>query len=599
MTVRGVIRSLPRSLCWTVLAVYFMFFMDWLFFMTQPQTFWKVQPLGDKAGQLLVSPLAVTAIAVPVWLACALAGTVFRAKGLRWLAPAAVFTAAVLLMSENFTGTLFNWSVMVTAGPTRIACLVTVASAFVAIWIFFLRRVDPTYHDVHRRAPGMAAILVALSLAMTAAGAVFNRNGETAGVRKVSVLAAMPDIFLLSSDGMEVDRMSLYGYSRPTTPFLESFREQAVIFPNVFANGDKTAASLPSVLTGRHPLSSRKVVHTNVFSGVDSYRHLPGILKNHGYRTVQIGNGDNVDAFKWNMRDAFDQRNRTHAGVKIFWRVPSGLLSRSGMELYFSQYVLDRAAERLLHVLFVKDSEGNINAPTFYDEAMVEFFLELIRKPSPPLFVQMHLERTHAVHVAPNDASVADDGKMYEEGILAVDGIFRILIQGLRDSGRFENAVIVIYTDHGYKYRLNHRLPLLMRFPGERQAVMTEANVQMLDIAPTLLDYLGIPAPEWMEGSSLFRPLESDRVVIGLTGGYGLPGLPLIGSSARLHEPHLLHAVQRQRFFTLDLYKKTLVREDVAGHTAPADGGLLEDGEMRALMEKFVRDRGIDFSAGN
>ena len=71
--------------------------------------------------------------------------------------------------------------------------------------------------------------------------------------------------------------------------------------------------------------------------------------------------------------------------------------------------------------------------------------------------------------------------------------------------GLLDDTIVVVYSDHGEQFTTFDRLPLLFRFPGGEHAGRVSENVHNLDVAPTLLDALGVEPPPWMDGTSLLR----------------------------------------------------------------------------------------------
>jgi arylsulfatase A-like enzyme len=78
------------------------------------------------------------------------------------------------------------------------------------------------------------------------------------------------------------------------------------------------------------------------------------------------------------------------------------------------------------------------------------------------------------------------------------------------------NTIIILSADHGESFSHgyqghagNHlyeslvRIPLIIKMPSERKGNVINMPVSQIDIAPTILDLAGIPAPDWMEGRSL------------------------------------------------------------------------------------------------
>lgn len=103
-----------------------------------------------------------------------------------------------------------------------------------------------------------------------------------------------------------------------------------------------------------------------------------------------------------------------------------------------------------------------------------------------------------------------------------IDEHFGRLLQGLSASGQLDNTIVIFTSDHGESagdYGLTQkgcrffdgltRVPLIWRLPNQIQAgVQSNALVELTDIAPTLLDYAGLPTPDDVQGRSLRALLE-------------------------------------------------------------------------------------------
>ena len=64
-----------------------------------------------------------------------------------------------------------------------------------------------------------------------------------------------PNILLVVMDSVRAKNMSLHGYTRPTTPFLNKFAEESVVYEQARAPGPNTLTSSASIFTGSHVLS--------------------------------------------------------------------------------------------------------------------------------------------------------------------------------------------------------------------------------------------------------------------------------------------------------------------------------------------------------
>ena len=91
----------------------------------------------------------------------------------------------------------------------------------------------------------------------------------------------------------------------------------------------------------------------------------------------------------------------------------------------------------------------------------------------------------------------------FDDAILDFDSYVGEFVQYMKDAGLWDNTVLIVYSDHVDGWKTNDRIPLLFHFPGGEYAGRIRNNTQNLDIAPTILDYLGLAQPAWMPGLSL------------------------------------------------------------------------------------------------
>ena len=91
----------------------------------------------------------------------------------------------------------------------------------------------------------------------------------------------------------------------------------------------------------------------------------------------------------------------------------------------------------------------------------------------------------------------------YDDAVLEFDGYFAEVIGHLKRTGKLERTLIVLGSDHGIFRETDTRLPLIIRLPAAPLRGKVSANAQTIDIAPTMLDLLGVEKPSWMTGASL------------------------------------------------------------------------------------------------
>jgi arylsulfatase A-like enzyme len=110
----------------------------------------------------------------------------------------------------------------------------------------------------------------------------------------------------------------------------------------------------------------------------------------------------------------------------------------------------------------------------------------------------------------------------YYAMIKLIDDQFGRLWQALADAGELDNTLIIFGTDHGESlgdhgliekgcrfYEGLVRVPLIFSWPGQiKQNLQSDALVELMDIAPTLLDVCGLTQPGHMQGRSLWPLLQ-------------------------------------------------------------------------------------------
>ena len=194
----------------------------------------------------------------------------------------------------------------------------------------------------------------------------------------------------------------------------------------------------------------------------------------------------------------------------------------------------------------------------------------------------------------------------YDDAIIGFDEQVRELFLGLGERDLLGNTLVVICTDHGMGFTVNERLPLIFVFPGGANAGRIAANVQNLDIAPTVLDFLGIERPEWMEGFSLIAgEMPRDRTIFTIDRVYGVE----VGDLARLrldrrsigppfYSLGSIGAVLCDRLYNLRLDEMVLEVSRVEGHTAPCGDEEMPHAQyiVRLILDRLMAD-GYDVSS--
>lgn len=573
----GVTRNDRRrdALVAAVWAVWFAVAMEWLFLATMP-SFMDGLALGERLRVLLVTPLLVV---VPILL---LTGA------LSWAIPAAVLAWTAVLLVDNFTYTVFGFGIASTKGGWQAAYGLLWLALLLAIYRA-LRRAAPTFRHPTVTRGAVALLLVAIGVA----GWRWARTTPELDRGGAAVASRRPNILIISTDGLDAQRMSAYGYLRPTTPFIDTLVPRALIADNALPNGTVTVASLVSVLTGKLPMRTRVYSSKDALLGAEAWQNLPAILRRTGYTTIALVPGV-VDPFAQNLRDAFDVANaRTLQGVAMLPALPDPLALALAPELYFLQHTYDRLAARLVHLMGRRAMTNPVSEVTTPADASdvrrIRTLIDFVGRSRRPVFALVHLMGTHGPF-APRHRRYSRDpvnpiGK-YEDAIIDYDRHVARVVRALARQGKLGETIVVIMSDHASVRRLA-RIPMIITFPGGEHRGRISENVQLLDLAPTLLDHLGLPMPGWMEGESLLaHRLDRRRPIFTVDVFRGAPG------GERMT---MLAVTVCDRTYELDFFHDALTPRPVEGHTAACGKeGVPDEEQARRLLVDGLRDNGLE-----
>jgi arylsulfatase A-like enzyme len=379
------------------------------------------------------------------------------------------------------------------------------------------------------------------------------------------------------------------------------------------------------MLTGKLPTQTRVIYPPDVLRGNDSFEHLPGILKRLGYYTVDISIRHFADAYDLNMQNGFDVASGRSLGAEGRGVGLTGWATGTenptlNSTAYFLGRIEERLGGRLGHAFGLEkgvnpfdEVGGKGELMTFpSDSKRLSDLGRVIDENREPFFAHVHLMKTHGPGFAPT-MQVFSAGKnqdapwitdFYDDAISDVDADFEVVMKYLEARGTLDNTIVVFNSDHGIEWRTDVRIPLIFFFPHNAHAGRLSATAQLLDVAPTLLDYLGVDRPPWMAGRSLIgaerdrrRPViatHDDKGIRVKRGGLWLRGTsapPFFGLGA-------LSMVVCDKVFTLDVTTNAMSVDHVAGVTTPCDATDIPDGAVaRGSLVQHLREQGYDVSS--
>lgn len=596
-------------------------FFEWLFFATKP-SFMSLYSTWEKFGVLSSTALIVTVGLLLATLPfAALGGLLMHLGARRKTVAALIFLPVILLLAmamlvviDNFTLTLFGWGIRNAVGPAVYAYrLLTIGLVVLAGWLlhgFWAGR----YSGSTLKGLTWAAGLILLSSAPFLLVALTLSREEP--IVAPSAGSGQPNILILNGDGISADHMSVYGYERPTTPFLDSVKHEFLVAENHFTNASDTGGSVISLLSSKLPTTTRVVYPPDVLRGKDSYQHLPGMLKKLGYYSADISMRHYADPYDLNMRDGFAEANFRHLKdtggnlVAAIRKYPA--LNPASLLL---DRISERISERFAHIWKdrkMMDPMAEVNEPDLrwiQDDGRMEEIHRLVGSAPQPFFLHVltmgtHGERfrpTQRVYSTEDDYETAWNVDGYDDAIMDFDRFVEEIYGLLEDQGLLESTVLIVSSDHGFIHNALDRVPMMMRLPGQARTGTIGGNTQRLDIAPTLLDVLGISPPKWMEGQSMLaadlpdlnlRPVfasgsRGEKAVEGNFWSVTNPVPPWYS----LGRMFLVYCDQG---FILRLDSMQIEADAVSGSTASCKEQLSPD-EAREMLLEHLKDKGYSW----
>lgn len=495
---------------------------EWLFQITKP-SFLSRSDLGQNVELALFTSLLLGLAALP-FLGTAIAlGYRFRNKTLTkiiFLAMPAILTATTfLLMLDNFTHTILGFNMGAVTGWWRLGYVLL----FLAIVADLLQRFERLVLCPWPK-------ILCRCLRFTAAGGLFfcaillvmrfQTPLAHPNLPAVTNQGPRPNILILSTDGLRAANMSTYGYARQTTPFIDSLANETLRFKNHFANASHTTGSLMALLSGRFPTQSQVIYRPDIFRGTGAFHHLPGILRSLGYRTMDVSLEYYADPFDLNMRNAFDFANfRAEQNIQFFCRLPATWQLRFACEIYFIEHLAARIKKRFAHLAGWKDlgnpyfTVTHTGSENQLDQQTLEQVKAALKNAIQPFFLHIHLLGTHGPKYGPlmrkfsigktqNQEWMVD---FYDDAILNFDSYVADLFGNIELQELLDNTLIILTSDHGQKFTPWQSIPLIIRFPRGGYSGEIDLPSQQIDVAPTILNYLQVRVPEWMDGRSLIK----------------------------------------------------------------------------------------------
>jgi arylsulfatase A-like enzyme len=376
----------------------------------------------------------------------------------------------------------------------------------------------------------------------------------------------LPTILIVVFDALSAGNMSLYGYPRQTTPNIDRFADEAVVFHRHYSGANFTTPGTASILTGTLPWEHRAF---HVYGMVDrrvEWRNIFRALDGSGLDRLSYTHNDLAEMILYQFKPDIDEYLRASDLALFYDKLLSDSLFFSDRDLAFlgEQLALQGSPENpasaflsLAHKLWRTSETYNVDRPhlemfplgvprvpggaLFLLEDAIDWLQARLLSRAGPFFGYLHFYPPHGPFQNRRDfIGIFDDDfrpiekpehffskgqsqsrenrrrQQYDEYIAYVDSEFGRLMDFIRHNGLLEDSLIILTSDHGQMFErgvIGHttellvepliHIPLVMFGLGRRARLDVHMPTSCIDLLPTVLELAGDARPDWAEGLPL------------------------------------------------------------------------------------------------
>ncbi len=359
-----------------------------------------------------------------------------------------------------------------------------------------------------------------LPLAMVSSGCRERTSG------KVRTPVRPANVVIISIDALRADRLHLYGYDRPTSPWLDELAKDAVVFDRFYYSGGGTLPSHLSMLTSLNPLN-HGVTPQNSRALEDERITLAEQLRASGYATAGFTDGG-WTAGKFGFFQGFDVYDDSGGGLAVTLPKARAWITAHENAPFFL----------FLHTYDVHSNPKTKLPYSCPDGSQLRFVS------SPPASFDgcrfgecgPRLLGTVNARIAKGEIELGDVftpaevdflSSLYDGCISYADQQLRGFAAFLKDQGLFDSTLFIVTADHGEEFGdhgmlLHHQggyeeishIPLVIKFPRSKWGGRrVEDLAAMIDVMPTVLAVARIEPNPQVQGVSLVQEINQNRPV--------------------------------------------------------------------------------------
>jgi arylsulfatase A-like enzyme len=318
------------------------------------------------------------------------------------------------------------------------------------------------------------------------------------------VIPDHPNVLLILSDALRADHLGCYGYFRQTSPNIDRFADECLVFERAFSPSPWTKTTVGSILTSLYPHEHGAFRWADNLSNMNLT--LTEIFRNKNYRTFSI-----------QANRIITSRYGFHQGFQTYKEMTNDLAENLTDE--FIPW-LNRSKRRpFFAYLHFMDTHFPYNVPidytrTFAREGQSHLKLDELISQDIRLLTEMGMPQSDKDYIV----------NLYDDSIAYFDIHFNRILDALRANQLMDKTIIILLSDHGEEFwrhgsfEHGHTLynellhvPLLIRYPSILAAKKFPYPVQLIDLYPTIISLTGIEFDQEISGQDLLPAILNDR----------------------------------------------------------------------------------------
>lgn len=348
------------------------------------------------------------------------------------------------------------------------------------------------------------------------------------------------NLIVISLGNLGARHMSLYGYQRKTTPNLDKWAHDAMVFENVFSPASWTLPVATSLFSSLCPYT-HKIFNRDIQNTLNkSIKTLPEILRENNYKTAAFTGGlDYYKGFSHMRGFEYIDENPNLTGFEVTLAQAENWLSQNSDKKFFlfiHGYTTHSPFDPPKEFKGIFSNPKGKNITVDYKRSIRGFkasdnnTYEAYYAGGTPWFRGPHPigQEKEVVKIILTQDDINYLRDLYDEEVLYEDFMIGKFLNSL-DKTILNNTIIVVFSEHGEMFAKHGRfgragtirgtlyddvihISLIIKLP-ERQDKRVNGLVQIIDIMPTIIDLLDIPSSQKIQGKSLLPLINTGKSV--------------------------------------------------------------------------------------